>query len=62
MFERVLYWLKNPDVLGKPTVILKSLFIKPVGVPPCSPLNVPMILLNLIDELRANALQKDDMT
>ncbi len=20
MFERVLYWLKNPDVLGKPTV------------------------------------------
>ena len=43
IFHRIISWVKNPSLLGRP---------KCSGSPPVSVMNVPMILLNLLDELR----------
>lgn len=43
LLETVLEWIKTPEALGKPGL---------PGMPAMEPLNVPMILLNVIMELR----------
>jgi N-acylglucosamine 2-epimerase len=43
LFSRTLDWIRTPGSLGKPPL---------PGTPDLSPLNVPMIILNVISELR----------
>ncbi len=44
LLDRVFAWIDRPGALGKPAL---------PGAPPLEPLNVPMIMLNVIDELAA---------
>lgn len=51
LLNRVLHWIKTPGALGKESL---------PGNPPLDPLNVPMIILNIIGELARTVSFKDE--